>query len=291
MISPERLPWRDLSSLMANRLDRFEVVYQQQDTDPASVLVPKAWIYGHDGNIGCVDEDRDRLELPKNLSGDLLSIVTVDPSPTKFWAIEWWVYQPSVEYRWLMDLERRPMDAPDFLDFNHSTQSFTGLLEEWVQTSVGLGVPISHVIVEDNAAQKFLLQYDTVKQWMSRRNVEIIAHSTHRNKSDDEYGVKTIKEHYKFGRVRLPYKRNSDGFNCSMNLINVLTTYPHGRTDDCVMAHWFLEWNLPRIYSPNETAGKMWRPSWAAGLPDLKGRPGVESGATAMMNRAVGAMR
>ena len=291
LLSPQRLPWRELSAKIKNRADHFEVVYQQEDTDPASVLVPKAWIYGHDNNIGCVDEDRDRLELPPGLSGDLVSVMTVDPSPTRYWAIQWWIYQPSVEYRWLMDLERRPMEANEFLDFNHAQQRFTGLLEEWWNTSVSLNNPITHVIVEDNAAQRFLLQYDTVRQWMSRRNVEIIGHSTHRNKSDPELGVETIREHYKFGRVRLPYKRNSDGFNCSMKLIAELTTYPKGSTDDCVMANWFLEWNLPRIYSPNETPGQMWRPSWASSVPDLKRRSGVESGATAMMNRAVGAMR
>src|ERR1700733_228745 len=98
LISPQRLPWRELSGHIENRADRFEVVYQQQDSDPSSVLVPKAWIYGYDNNPGCTDEDRDRLELPKNpdgsmaLAGDLVSYMTVDPSPTRFWAIEWWVY-------------------------------------------------------------------------------------------------------------------------------------------------------------------------------------------------------
>ena len=292
LLSPERLPWREISASMANRADRFEVVYQQQDTDPSSVLVPKAWIYGYDDNPGCTDPDRDRLELPMNpdgscaLTGDLISYMTVDPSPTKFWAIEWWVYQPSVEYRWLMDLERRPMEANEFIDLSRGTGKFTGLLEEWVQTSRDLNVPITHVIVEENAAQRFLLQYQVVKDWMAQRSVEILGHNTHRNKSDPDLGVESIREHYKFGRKRLPYKRNSDGFVCSMKLINELTTYPHGKTDDCVMADWIGEWNLPRIYSPTEAEGRSWRPSWASTIPDLKRRPGVESGAMAMMARS-----
>ena len=92
--------------------------------------------------------------------------MTVDPSPTRFWAIEWWVYQPSTEFRWLMDLERTPMEAGEFFDFNPATRQFTGLLDEWVNTSRELGLPITHV-VEDNAAQRFLLQYDMVHQWMA----------------------------------------------------------------------------------------------------------------------------
>jgi hypothetical protein len=286
LLSPLRLPWRELASHMRNRLDHFEVVYQQQDADPASVLVPKAWIYGHDNHPGCTDENRDRLEIPGGLKGDLVSVMAVDPSPTKYWAIEWWIYAPESQMRFLMDLELRPMEANEFLDYNMNAQRFTGLLEEWVQTSRDLGYPISHVIVEENAAQRFLLQYEMVHRWIATRSVEILGHNTHRNKSDPEFGVQSIREHYKFGRVRLPYKRNSDGFVASMRLINELTTYPHGRTDDCVMANWIMEWNLPRIYSPQEADGKMWRPSWAGDIPDLKRNRGVESGAMAMMARA-----
>ena len=94
---------------------------------------------------------------------------------------------------------------------------------------------------------------------MALHGIEIMGHDTHRNKSDPEFGVETIRQHYKFGRVRLPYKRNSLGWTASMKLIDELTTYPKSRTDDCVMAHWFLEWNLPRIYSPTEASGKAWR--------------------------------
>ena len=283
LLSPYRLPWREINSLMSNRAERFEVVYQQQDADPASVLVKPDWIYGRNGAPGCTDPDRDRLELPRTpdgqyaLAGDLVSVMTVDPSPTKFWAIIWWVYQPLTEFRWLMDLARQPMEADEFLDFNYPAQKHTGLLEEWWQTSADLGLPIQHVIVEDNAAQRFLLQYNHVRTWMAKRGVEIIPHSTHRNKSDPLYGVQTIGQHYQFGRVRLPYKRDSDGFVCSQRLIDEVTHYPHGRTDDIVMSHWFLEWNLPRIYSADEAEGKTWVPSWAGEVPDLRRGGGVES--------------
>ena len=88
-----------------------------------------------------------------------------------------------------MDLERTPMEAGEFLDYNPATRQFTGLLDEWVNTSRELALPITHVVVEDNAAQRFLLQYQTVHQWIASRGVEIIPHSTHRNKSYPEYGV------------------------------------------------------------------------------------------------------
>lgn len=297
LLNPWRLSWKELSSKMRNRSDRFEVVYQQQDADPSTVLVPKTWIHGGDGFPGCIDNGergtvaRDRLELPEGLSGPLVSIMTVDPSPTKFWAIEWWIYQPETELRWLMDLEKTPMEAGAFLDYNPATRQFTGLLDEWVKTSNDLRLPITHVIVEDNAAQRFLLQYAMVHQWMALRSVEIIPHSTHRNKSDPEYGVTTIAEHYRFGRVRLPYKRNSDGWVASTKLIDELTKYDvrtgkGSTTDDCIMAHWFLEWNLPKIYAPETAEGKQWRPSWSDTVPGLHVKGEVESRAMAMMTRA-----
>ena len=118
--------------------------------------------------------------------------MTVDPSPTKYWAILWWIYQPSTEFRWLMDLERRPMQANEFLDFNYAQPSTPDSWRNGSRPRIDLGYPISHVIVEDNAAQRFLLQYDHVRRWMALRSVEIIPHSTHRNKSDAEYGVETI---------------------------------------------------------------------------------------------------
>ena len=57
------------------------------------------------------------------------------------------------------------------------------------------------------------------------------------NSTAYSYGVETIAQHYQFGRVRLPYKRNTTGFALSMELIREVTNYPHFRTDDQVMAH------------------------------------------------------
>jgi hypothetical protein len=283
LLDTRRLPWRELSSIMRNREDMYQVVYQQQDSDPQGVLVHPDWIDGRNGSPGCLDDWRDRLELPKSPDGGyslqppLISVMTVDPSPSKYWAIQWWVYQPATEFRWLMDMHRSQLAADEFLDFDYNHHVYSGILDEWVQTSVSLNLPITHVIVETNAAQKFLLQYDHVRRWMALRGVEIISHDTHRNKSDEEFGVWSIRQHYRFGRIRLPWKRNSQGFIMSRLLRSEVTTYPHGRTDDIVMAHWFLEWNLPRIYSPDEVAGNTWVPSWAGSVPDLRKPGGVES--------------
>ena len=123
-------------------------------------------------------------------------------------------------------------------------------------------MPISHWIVEFNAAQMFLLQWDHVKRWIRLYNVEIIPHTTSKNKSDADYGVWTIRHHYEFGRVRLPYKDRTEGKAKTMRLVNELVRYPNGRTDDLVMANWFFEWQLPRIFSPRRPPMLQDRPSW-----------------------------
>lgn len=261
LLDPRRLPWREISNLMSNRGERFAVVYQQEDLALDEVLVRNEWVYGHGGSPGCIDLDRDRWEIPRGLSPyDCLVVATADPSPTQFWSIQCWLYHPESEQRFLLDHIRQKMEAPEFLEYNYNEGKFEGIMEEWQHLSEGLGFPIQYWIVEQNAAQRFMLQYDHVKRWRQLRGVEIIPHSTNVNKSDANYGVTTISQHWKFGRVRLMGK--GEGKVRSMKLIDEVTRYPHGRTDDCVMAEWFFEWNLPNLYAPKTQAVKAWRPQW-----------------------------
>jgi len=261
LLDPRRLGWRDISNLMSNRGERFAVVYQQEDLALDEVLVRNEWVYGHGDNPGCIDKDRDRWEIPLGISPrDCIVVATADPSPTMYWSVQCWVYHPESKQRFLMDLVRSKMEAPEFLDYNYNTGEFIGIMEDWQRLSESLGFPIQVWVVEQNAAQRFLLQYDHFKRWRQLRGVEVIPHNTTSNKSDADYGVTTISQHWKFGRVRLMGK--GEGKTRSMKLIDEVTRYPHGRTDDCVMAEWFFEWNLPNIYAPQTQSVKAWRPTW-----------------------------
>jgi len=267
LLDPLRLDWKFLATIMSNSAGRYDTMYQQKDVNAQNALVDPVWVTGGRGEDGvdfpgCWDRDRGACELPKHLSPPLISIATADPSPTKFWSIQWWVYHPESGQRFLMDLIRQAMDAPDFLDFSFSSGEFTGVMEEWQQRSVDLGVPISHWVVEANAAQRFILQHDYVKRWQSKRSVNVIPHQTHRNKHDDEFGVQTLKPHWRHGRVRLPGKQNNPGRIAAMKLVDEVTKWPEGSTDDCVMAEWFMEYQLPNIYTPNVAPPRMhmqWR--------------------------------
>jgi hypothetical protein len=266
LLDPRRLTWRDLSSVRANRMEKYRVLYQQEDVDPASVLVPKDWILGgRDSETGeefpgCIDAKRRVGEIPQGLSQPILSIASADPSPTKWWAVMWWIYHPETEQRFLIDLHRSVMEAPEFLDYDYNEGRFTGIMEEWQARSADSGHPITTWIVEANAAQRFLLQYDHVKRWQAKRGVNILPHQTHRNKTDADYGVQSIAPHYRYGRVRLP--GHQDTRYVAERLIGEVTRYPDSVTDDCVMAQWMFEWNLPRIYVPDVDIPRSWRPSW-----------------------------
>jgi hypothetical protein len=252
LLDPVRLPWtgsKGLATIQRNRGDAYRVQYQQEDVDPAEVLVPKLWVDGgtdsRTGEIfpGCWDNDREIARVPEGLAPPLLSIATADPSPTKFWSIQWWLVQPATNQRFLLDLIRQSMDAPDFLDWNANAGRFFGVMEEWQERSVEIGYPISHWVVEINAAQRFLLQYDHVRRWQRQHNVQIVGHSTHKNKTDPDFGVQTVKNLYRFGQVRLPGGRFS-GRIAALKLVDEVTRYPQTTTDDCLMAQWFLEHQL-----------------------------------------------
>jgi hypothetical protein len=264
LLAPNRLDWPKISYLKSNRSQRFEVVYQQEDVDAETVLVQKDWVWGHGDFPGCVNDHRDRLELPRTpegaiaLSPPLFSAMTVDPSPSKYWGIEWWVYHADSEKRFLMDLVRQKMEAPDFLSYNNG--EYSGLVEEWWQTSKHIGVPFTFLIVEVNAAQKFMVQYQFIKDWATKRGVQIVQHTTHRNKTDPELGVWTVRDNWRFGRIDLPGK--GTGRFLSLKLIEEVTTYPQAITTDLLMAHWFFEFQLPNLFHPAHEPFRQRRPSW-----------------------------
>ena len=280
LLYPRRLPWRRLRHIKAQTPDRFEVLYQQSDINPASVLVDPLWVSGGVGSdgvdyVGCWDNDRDLWEIPRGVSGDLFVVATADPSPSQYWALQCWAYNPETQFRYLLESYRRKMDAPSFLDWNHADQTFAGIAEDWWQITNDMGRPITHWIIEANAAQKFILQYDHFKRWASVRGVELVPHYTHtRNKGAPKYGVQMLGPLWRLGRVRLPGKQNTEARPHSLLLINEVTRWnaegTGARTDDCVMAQWFLEHNLEKLYIPPNDGAKQWRPSWISGQ-DIEG--------------------
>jgi hypothetical protein len=274
LLDPMRLPMRELKAIKNRPLSNYETVYQQGDVDPANVLVPKFFIDGgfHEAEdyVGCWDLDREPGTIPilKSRPSVALSVVTADPSPTKYWSVQWWYYvqHPNDEHlqgrRYLLDQLFKPMGATDFLDYDVDEEGWTGLLVEWQKRARLLGAPIKHVIFEANAAQKFVGQYKWFKRWFNNESIKFRSHHTHINKLDPKFGVTTIKNHYRFGRVRLPGTRA--GQEVAKPLYDQVTNYPDYSFDDAVMSHWFLEYQLQHLVRKRLTNMSIFKdvPSW-----------------------------
>jgi hypothetical protein len=98
---------------------------------------------------------------------------------------------------------------------------------------------------------------------MAKNSVQIIPHDTYRNKTNPDYGVQMIAPNFKFGRVRLPGKASSVGRAISMKLVDEVTRYPQASTDDCVMACWFVMFQMQYLATPvSKSPPRSRRPSW-----------------------------
>lgn len=280
LLDPVRLPWEKLESVRFNRTDLFEIMYQQADVDEGSVLVPKLWITGGVDERGvdlpgCLDHDRSLLQVPKGITGTCISVATLDPSVTGFWAAQWWLYYPDAGLDVLMDLSRARMQAPDLLDWSLNQGCHVGLMEEWQQRSEDLGHPIGTWICEANAAHRYLLQYDHVRTWIAKRKVNVVPHSTMRNKSDAERGLWTIRGLYEHGNVRLPWSGEMTRATITpmvQELTHYTATGTGVDTDDTVMAHWFLHWGRQNMGWEQVILPQRWTPTWVNRDPAYAGR-------------------
>jgi hypothetical protein len=281
MLYPGRVSWRKMTSIINDPdggRQTFAVQYQQEDSAPGSTLVDWLWVKGgrdpESGEefLGCYNPDRGLWELPANLGNDGVMWASADPSPSKWWSIQaWYLHKPS-ERRFLVDHYRAKMGADDLLDYDPLTGQFSGIMDLWQAKSKAIGRPIRKWIVEANAAQLWLLQSRPADLWKTKHGVNIIKHNTHGNKSDPQYGVQaSIPALWRLGRIDLPTKGH-DAVIASKALVDEVTAWPGGATDDAVMAHWFGEWNLRRVYVPQQVEPLGFKvPSWLG--PSTPERP------------------
>jgi hypothetical protein len=169
----------------------------------------------------------------------------------------------------LMDLYRGKLRADELLEWQQNDGAYTGLMEHWQTRSERLGLPIKHWVIERNGAQRFLLQYDFVRRWTTSHATSIVPHDTTSNKHDPDYGVYILREPWRTARIRLPGK-GPEARLASMKLVDEVQRYPHGWTDDQVMAQWFLFCHAPRLTVRTDTNLRLARPSWIHSVPDAR---------------------
>ena len=268
LLDPGRLPYDHLQTLKHNNPRSFSVMYQQEDGEVVGGLVDPTWITGGLDTEGypapgCLDRERHLLEVPVNLmNGNGWSFVTVDPSPTEWWGVIWWVYDPESENRYIVDLHRRRLNPEQFLSLDLDTFEWSGLVIDMWQRSIESNAPISHIIVEVNAAQRWLLNQPHVQRWSALTNVSFVPHTTSINKQDPKYGLESIGDLFRQGRIRMPWA-DIAARNRLTPLIDEATKYPEYDTTDLIMSTWFGKLGVENLYTPRRTGlYQLNRPSW-----------------------------
>jgi len=266
LLDPVRLPWKDLSYIKYNQPNKFRVVYQQEDVDSDYQLVDRSMLTGGVGldgvqYPGCIDRERQPGSIQRGLSAPWISIISVDPSPSQFWGVIWTIVQPDQGLYHVVDLERVKLTAEELLGWQMSTGEYTGILEDWVQRAEHMGYPVSHIVVEVNAAQRFLLAHDFVRRWQALRDVQVVPHTTNRNKLDENLGLEAlIPPIVRSGSLRLP---TMTGNWKTLALIEELCSWTKDkkRGTDLAMALWFMLLHAPKLSAP-KLPPRLWRPSF-----------------------------
>lgn len=268
LLDPHRLPWKHLETLKHNNPRSFSVMYQQEDGDVIGGLVDPEWITGGmdaEGYPapGCLDKGRVFLDPPAHLiDNGGWSFITVDPSPTEWWGIIWWLYDPESGNRYIIDLHKRRMNPEQFLSLDLDTFEWSGLIEDMYHDSHMLDIPITHVIVEVNAAQRWLLSQPHVQKWMAMTGVAFVPHTTSINKQDPKYGLESIGDLFRQGRIRIPWGDAVSRNRCQ-HLIDEAVRYPESDTTDLIMSTWFGKLGVENHYTPRrEGLYQLSRPSW-----------------------------
>lgn len=268
LLDPHRLPWKHLETLKHNNPRSFQVMYQQEDGDIIGGLVDSMWITGGmdaDGYPapGCLDKERGLLDVPFHLvDGEGWSFVTVDPSPTEWWGIIWWVYDPESQNRYIVDIHKKRLNPEQFISLDLDTFDWSGLIVDMYEDSLNYGAPISHIIVEVNAAQRWLLNQPHVQKWSAMTGVSFVPHTTTVNKQDPKYGLESIGDLFRQGRIRIPWSDIPSRNRCQP-LIDEAIKYPDHDTTDLIMSTWFGKLAVENHYSPRRTGlYQLGRPAW-----------------------------
>jgi hypothetical protein len=123
-------------------------------------------------------------------------------------------------------------------------------------------IPLTHVIVEVNAAQRWLLQQPHIQRWMQSTGVVFLPHTTSINKQDPKFGLESIGDLFRQGQIRLPWG-DIPTRNRIQPLIEEGTKYPEFDTTDLVMSTWFHKLAVENHYTPRRQGYyRQARPRW-----------------------------
>lgn len=256
LLDPWRIPWSDLAAEKANNPKVFAVQYQQEEGFAEAGMLDPVWIEGGRDRWGynapgCKDTQRVMGLVPEHLRNREVawSFVTVDPSPTEWWGIIWWVYDPSSDNRLVVDLIRERLPVERFLTMDLDSKKFSGVMADLYQASKDQGLPIDTCVFEVNTAQRWALQQPHIQRWSALTGVRFVPHTTSRNKNDVDYGLESIADLFRQGKIRLPYGDMNSSRKSAL-LVEEGLMYPEADTTDLLMSTWFGKLAVENLYRP-----------------------------------------
>jgi len=245
------------SKLLEQRLSIGESLFNcmyQQTPMLSGEFVPAWWVYGSetDPDAGCLDYDRT---LGQGWAGNevipVTRVLSVDPSPTRFAAlvVADVVYQHQAEQFWcsIVDIRRDRMGQRVMLEHIEDLQ------EKHSPTAI---------IFESNSVK--WLHEDVLWNSILRLFRVTVDHKTGQNKNDQLMGVWSLAADIEAGRIRFPYGDDASRV-ASDYLIDEILAYPNGRTDDVLMALWFIKYSYKSLLPASAFAGGFngrHRPAW-----------------------------
>ena len=96
--------------------------------------------------------------------------------------------------------------------------------------------------------------------------VSFVPHTTTVNKQDPKYGLESIGDLFRQGRIRIPWGDLTSRNRCQ-SLIDEAIKYPDHDTTDLIMSTWFGKLAVENHYSPRRTGlYQLGRPTWVSSV-------------------------
>lgn len=282
VLCPERFTWKQMMAAKRLAKEEWEPVWMQNPGAGPDRDFKREWIFGGERGInpsdggnpmvfpGCLDEERrlgesqhlvrststGREEVPK------IRVLSIDPSDRKYWCflVADLPKYPGAPFKpILLDIDRR----------RHSTFSALALLDRWWSMH-----HFSVIVLERNMS-KFFLENSEFQDFLRRTHVKLIKHWTAENKSSPVWGIRSLPGHVRDGDVRIPWG-DSEAKWAFLYLVKEMLG--ELSTDDCLMALWFLKFNLNGLLAMvgSDAGWQGWagRPKASAGMPRRLARAG-----------------
>lgn len=230
----------------------FEQTFQQQPVPPESRWIQPEWLVGdmrEDGDWGCLDWDRDLGHPAKE--GNWIRCISVDPSDLNYWGIIVAdVARNRDEFRCvILTVVRRKFTTEQFI------REFESLCDQYR--------PL-YFVPEVTLNRKWWRETKDLDPIRLKYGWRILKHETVSNKRDQQSGLASLAVDFRAGRIRIPYgdpeaRRQGGGMQI---LITEALDAPFFKTNDVLMALWFLKWQHKLMYVPSVYTGQ--RGEWVA---------------------------